>query len=366
MRQGEVGSSLMVIREGTVEVSVTDAAGRRHVLDCAGPGQVLGEMALLTSEPRTASAVALEPVRAVVLSAQTYHELARRYPQLGVVLSELVARRLGHRTWDALTDKHLNHYRIRRRLGRGGMGVVYDAEDTTTGKRVALKMMSHRLVYCDLALQRFQREADLIESFDHPNIVRMFGRFSAFHTFFIVMEFCTGQTIHNRLANAGPFAERPFRSILGQLARALLYAHASGVVHLDVKPANIMLGDDGTVKLMDFGLAEPVNESKDLGGPIVGTPQYMAPEQRAGGPSGTEADYFALGCVAYEMMSGLPLFSADGRAELVRDFSLWEPIDFHRVRRDFSRTTCRTLQPSLQVDPRKRRLDLDSIAAWAE
>ena len=129
LRQGEAARSLMLICEGSVEISTTDPNGNEYVIDRAEPGQILGEMALLTNQPRSANATAITSVRTKIVQADQFHQLARRYPNLSVALTHLVAKRLGKPGRDALTDKVLDHFRIKRRLGRGGMGVVYEAED---------------------------------------------------------------------------------------------------------------------------------------------------------------------------------------------------------------------------------------------
>jgi len=365
LRQGEPGKSLLIVCEGSVEVSTIDPAGKCHVIDHANSGNVLGEMALLTAEPCSASARALSPVRAKVLVAETFHRLARRYPEISVALSHLVADRLGKPSRDALTDKVLDRFQIRRRLGRGGMGVVYEAQHTISGERVALKMMSHRLVNDSEALRCFQQEADIIESFEHPNIVRMHGRFAAFHTFFIILEYCEGRSLAQVLAAEGPMDEARFRQIVGNVASALDYAHRAHVVHRDVKPANVMLSGAASVKLMDFGLAEPGSDTKLSDGRIVGTPRYMAPELRAGKAAGREADFFSFACLAYEMLTAKPLFDLDGRSELGRSFASWIPPSLKDVRPDLDPTIDELLQAALHRDPQQRRLNLASLAEWA-
>ena len=195
-------------------------------------------------------------------------------------------------------------------------------------------MMSHRWVYDTDALASFQKEADIIEKFDHPNIVRMLGRFAAFHTHFIVMEFCEGQTLADMLYIEGPLSDNQFRHIASQLAAAIDYAHRAEVAHRDIKPANIMVTPDGTVKLMDFGLAEPSFGGPRADGRIAGTPRYMAPEQRTGQAVGPEADFFAFGCVVYEMLTGRPLFDLDSTHEVVRPFTDWIPPSLSEIRPD--------------------------------
>ena len=210
LRQGDAGTNLMVVREGTVEIAVVDTSGKAHIIDRSISGDVLGEMSLLTGQPCTANVTALSDVRVLSMSIERFHELARRYPELSIIMTNLVADRLGKPGRDALADKTLDRYRIKRRLGRGGMGVVYEATDTDTHERVALKMMSHRLVYSTDALHRFRQEAEIIERFDHPHIIRSIRNFAAFHTYFIAMEFFDGKTLQQELADHGPFSTERF------------------------------------------------------------------------------------------------------------------------------------------------------------
>jgi CRP-like cAMP-binding protein len=367
IRQGERGGSLMVLTHGIVEVCVDDADGTRHFIQRVGPGQVLGEMSLLTEEPRSAHAIATEPVQALVLAAETFHALAAEHPEISIALTQLLALRLGQRGHDALAGKVFEGYRIRQRLGRGGMAVVYEAEELESRRRVALKMMSHRLVYDRGALALFQREADLIERLEHPCIARMFGRFAAFHTFFIAMEYCDGSTLASVLEDGGPLTEREFRRIMGQLASAIDCAHAAGVVHRDIKPANVMLREDGRVVLMDFGLAKPVlDDEPGEGGLVVGTPRYMAPEQMAGRAVDVRADYFALAAVAWEMLTGRPLFEEKRGSWLRKLRKSWQPPDVRTTVPGLPDDLYGFLNTGLAVDPNERRLNLAEIARWAD
>lgn len=367
-RQGDPGSCLFLIRKGTVGIIVTDEHGVAHEIDRSGPGDILGEMALLTEEPRSASLIAHDQVTAKLLSAEAFHEAATSHPEIGQVLTKLLAQRLGGQRRDVLAGKTLDQYRIARRLGRGGMAIVYEGMHKQTSQRVALKMLSHRLVYDKSSLAWFQREADLIESFEHPNIVRMHGRFQAFHSFFIVMEFCDGITLERLVRLNGPLGQDDFRKAFGQIASAVLYAHKRNVVHRDIKPVNVMLNFDGMLKLMDFGLAKPLRDKQadvELDSQIVGTPRYMAPEQLKGREVTEVADYFALGCTAYKLLTGDSLF-IDHDVTKLRDLhDRWRVPDFAKQRPDFAPDICELLTGCLQRRRTKRVCDLAKYAAWA-
>lgn len=369
-KQGEPGNCLFLIRKGTVGIIVTDEHGVAHEIDRSGPGDILGEMALLTDEPRSASLIAHDHVTAKLLSAEAFHQAALTHSEISQVLTKLLAQRLGGQRRDVLAGKTLDQYRIVRRVGRGGMAVVYEGTHQQTAQRVALKMLSHRLVYDKASLAWFQREADIIESFESPNIVHMFGRFQAFHSFFIVMEFCDGITLERLVRLNGPLGQDDFRKAFGQVASAVLYAHQRKVVHRDIKPVNVMLNFDGMLKLMDFGLAKPLRDRHgaaelDTDMHIVGTPRYMAPEQLKGREVTEVADYFALGCMAYKMLTGDSLFVEHDVTKMRILHDRWRVPDFATQRPDFAPDICELLTGCLQRRRSKRVCNLAKYAAWA-
>jgi CRP-like cAMP-binding protein len=365
IRQGDLGDSLMVIRSGQVQIGAVDEHGHRHWIARCGRGQVLGEMALLTGEPRTADVIAVKPVRAMVLPAEEFHRLARRHPEISVVLTNIVARRLGASEHDVLAGKTLGGWLIHGRLGKGGMSVVYDAEDAG-GRRAALKMMSHRLVYEEDACRQFQREAEIIQSFDHPHIVRMYDRFAAFHTYFLALEFCDGHPMDAQLKKTGPLPEEEVRKIVGQLAAGLGYAHRAGIIHRDIKPSNVMVGRDGVLKIMDFGLARPVDEvPSSLESAVVGTPAYMAPEQLLGERLTVAADLFALGAVIWELFTGKRLMGTFNFGQIVRMHAAWTPPAIRARLPRVSQELAAVIETCLALDPAERCVDLEKLASWA-
>jgi serine/threonine protein kinase len=314
-------------------------------------------------------------VRALQLSAADFHSLAEKHPELRVMLTNVLADRLGRATYDGLSGKDIHGYRIVRCLGRGGMGIVYEATQLATGKTVAVKMMSHVLLYQPNALQRFRREADTLKSLRHDSIAQLYERFAAFNTQFLAMEFCEGTTVDQLIAAHGPLDESVVRKIIGQLAGALRYVHSLGLIHRDIKPSNVLLKRSGLVKLLDFGLVKFVPDSRHgkaseadttaQSVAIVGTPRYMAPEQFALGAVDHRADLYGLACVAYEMLAGRPLVDSSDLFGIIREklaFVLPPPAE---IGRGITSEMHDFLARGLEHRPEKRVIDLDRLASWA-
>ena len=355
MKQGNDGDGLFLLVDGAVTVQSDDEHENRFLANADGPA-ILGEMALLTDEARTADVIARTPVTASFLPVAVFQEQATRYPIIGRVLTQLFADRLGKRGHDALAGKRLDRFLVKDRLGRGGMAIVYRGTDTRNDADVALKMMSHRLVYDHRALRLFQSEAQIIEQFDHPNIVKTVGRFKAFRTMFIAMEFCEGISLDEIVKASGPIQPDRFRTIMAQLASALAYAHSLKIVHRDIKPSNVMVSDDNVVKLMDFGLANPIDSIKD-DGYLAGTPRYMAPEQAKALPITQRADLFALGCTAYRVLTGESIITGTTVTEAIEQHENWVMPDLTQFDDDIATF----LERCLQVDEAQRDIELATV-----
>lgn len=361
IREGDHGDGLFFLTDGTVAVRSSDQLSQNQEIARCGTGSILGEMALLTDQPRTADVVAVSDVEAQFLPLTMFQEMAGAYPLIGQVLTQLLAQRLGQREHDALSGKKFGQYRILQRLGRGGMAIVYKALDEQTGTTVALKMMSHRLVYDATALKLFQSEARMIEAFEHPHIVRMLGRFKAFRSFFIVLEYCDGVSLDEVIRKDGPLSEAQFRTVVAQLASALSYAHAEGIVHRDVKPSNVILTSSNDIKLMDFGLAKPVDKGDGASSNLIsGTPRFMAPEQLLGAPPDTRADLFSLGCTAWKLLTGKELITDTRLSDIEHRHRNWQLPDIGHLPPDIADF----LTGCLQADLTSRSADLDAVARW--
>jgi predicted ATPase len=230
-------------------------------------------------------------------------------------------------SWKNLIGTTFSHYRVIEKLGRGGMGVVYKAEDTDLGRFVALKFLPDDVAHDSQVLGRFQREAKAASALNHPNIVTIYelGRLNGTH--YIAMEMICGETLR-ALISSGPLPFRKAIVIATQIADALAKAHEIELVHRDLKPENLMVTPDGTAKILDFGLAKLRDYPPDSEGPtlvgsltdpgtVMGTVGYMSPEQANGGTVDFRSDQFSFGAVLYEMVNGQPAFQGRGKAEIM-------------------------------------------------
>jgi serine/threonine-protein kinase len=203
-------------------------------------------------------------------------------------------------------------FQIERLIGRGGMGAVYLATDRQIGEQVALKVVSGALADDPTAADRFRREASAARKITHPNVIRIHDLGDDQGVLFLSMEYFPGRTLAALLEarRALPFEEA--REILGQVCQALAAAHAAGVIHRDLKPQNVLVDERRTVRVIDFGLAKATYlHSLTATGMILGTPEYMSPEQIRGLPVDHRTDVYALGAMAYHLLCGRPPFVAD-------------------------------------------------------
>ena len=270
----------------------------------------------------------------------------------------------------------LGPYEIIAQIGEGGMGEVYRATDTKLKRDVAVKVLPAALAADPERLARFQREAEVLASLNHPNIAAIYGLEEAAQTKALVMELVEGPTLADRIAQ-GAISVDEALPIAKQIAEALEAAHEQGIIHRDLKPANVKLRPDGVVKVLDFGLAKALEPTDAMSpgmsqaptittpamtqaGMILGTAAYMSPEQAKGKPVDKRADVWAFGAVLYEMLTGRRAFQGDGVSETLAKVIEREP-DFDALPAGVPARVSQTLRVCLRKDQKQRIGDMQNL-----
>lgn len=252
-------------------------------------------------------------------------------------------------------------YRILRLLGRGGMGVVYQAEHRVMERLVAIKVVSRALVDRPVSLERFRREVRAAAKLDHPNIVKAYDAEQAGDLQLLAMEYVEGHSLADVLAEQGPLPVSQACHYVRQAALGLQHAFEQGMVHRDLKPQNLMLTPKGTVKILDFGLAKLASEQSRLGGEltqenaVMGTPEYMAPEQ-AVNTKGADirADIYALGCTLYCLLAGQPPFTGESSLAVIVAHAQHAPPPVESLRQDLPAPLAALVKRLLAKNPNDR------------
>ena len=261
---------------------------------------------------------------------------------------------------NALVERALTaNYELDRELGRGGMGIVYRAKDRRLKRMVAIKVLPPELGFRGEIKSRFLREAETAAQLSHPDIVPIYSVDEREGLVFFVMACVDGDTLAKRLVEHGPLPVDDARRILREVADALAYAHARGVIHRDIKPDNILLGEDGRAMVTDFGIARAIQEGADsrltATGVAIGTPAYMSPEQAAGDREiDGRSDLYSLGIVAYQMLAGQLPFQASSTAAMLMKHISERPAPLDQVRPDVPPDLSAAIMMLLEKEPANR------------
>ncbi len=269
----------------------------------------------------------------------------------------------GRRRQTNFIDRRVGRYGIKKLLGKGGMGEVFEADDTELERPVALKVLPSEVADDAQRIKRFIREAKAISALNHPNILTIYEIGQTDETHFIAAEYVAGETLDGRLRR-GAMRLESILDVAVQIAGALDAAHRAGIVHRDVKPENIMIRPDGLVKVLDFGIAkliekqpapamaEPIHSLKDFtrDGMIAGTAGYMSPEQARGQDVDARSDIFSFGAVLYEMIAGERLFKGETAGDIIDSITDQKPVPLDHLAHDLPGALKEILEKALRKD----------------
>ena len=254
-------------------------------------------------------------------------------------------------------------YRVLNRLGSGGMADVYCAEDTQLGRKVAVKLLYRRFAEDEEFVERFRREASSAAGLQHPNIVGVFDRGEWDGTYYIAMEYLKGHTLKQLVREHGAMPPDLAVDITIQVLRAAKFAHKRGIVHRDIKPHNVILDEEGRAKVTDFGIARAGASDMTETGSIMGTAQYLSPEQAQGQPVSPRSDLYSIGVMLYELLTGQVPFDAESPVTIALKHVSEDPVPPSQLNPAVPPALDAVVLRALEKEPANRFADADEFAA---
>src|SRR3990172_6015403 len=254
----------------------------------------------------------------------------------------------------------ISHYNILEKIGEGGMGVVYKAEDTKLKREVAIKFLPHYISANEEERQRFEIEAQAAASLNHPNISTIYSIEDYDKQAFIVMEFIDGKELKDKI-KSGPIPIVETINIAVQIGEGLKAAHKKGIVHRDIKSSNIMINEEGKIKIMDFGLAKVGNANITKIGLTIGTAAYMSPEQARSENVDHRTDIWSLGVILYEMLTGKLPYAGDFEQAIIYSILNEEPESVLKIRNEIPLKLEQILFKTLNKEKEKRYQSADDF-----
>jgi beta-lactam-binding protein with PASTA domain/predicted Ser/Thr protein kinase len=259
-----------------------------------------------------------------------------------------------------------DRYRVLNRLGSGGMADVYCAHDAQLTRRVALKILHRRFAEDPSFVERFRREASSAAGLQHPNIVAIYDRGEWDGTYYIAMEYVEGRTLKDIVREKGPAPPAAAIDITLQILRAARYAHTRGIVHRDIKPQNVLIDQEGRVRVTDFGIARAGTSDMTETGSIMGTAQYLSPEQAQGRPVDARSDLYSIGIVLYELLTGRVPFDAESPVTVALMQVNEAPVPPSQLNPEVSPALEAVVMRALEKDPARRFADAEEFIAALE
>jgi beta-lactam-binding protein with PASTA domain/tRNA A-37 threonylcarbamoyl transferase component Bud32 len=254
-------------------------------------------------------------------------------------------------------------YEIGELLGSGGMAEVYRGRDSRLGRDVAIKLLRHEHASDPTFIARFRREAQSAASLNHPHIVAVYDTGEDNGVPFIVMEHVVGRTLRDVIRGEGPLMPRRACEVVADVCGALAFSHAAGIIHRDIKPANVMLTRAGTVKVMDFGIARAMAASSTMTqtAAVIGTAQYLSPEQARGEQLDARSDLYSTGCLLYEILTGRPPFVGDSPVAVAYQHVREDPVPPSRINPDIDPALDAVVLKSMAKNPGNRYQSADEM-----
>ncbi len=357
MRKGEEGDVMHVLWRGRVRIPVVGPDGKLKLEVTLEARSIVGEMALLTSERRTADVISAGTTETLAFRRDVIQPFLYDHPSLARFLTEVLVERID----EDQTLQKVGKYRLGRVLGAGATSKVYEGLHGTLSRLVAMKMLSHTLAYDREYLKRFVGEADIIAGLSHPNIVQIYDLEEAYGTYFIILEIVSGRSLEMILNERPSLSPDEASGVLRQLALALAHAHEKGIVHRDVKPGNCIVDGNGHLKLMDFGISRRYEGATEAQGTIEGSPAYIAPEVIAGKQADGRVDIYSLGAMAFKIVTGRNLFALDSVPEILKAHVSEPPPDPRKFCKNLPDGLHAFITGALEKDPDKRLSDWHEI-----
>ena len=349
--QGEITDKAYVIQRGSCLV-IVEKDGQSYPVDHRRRGDIIGATPILTGEPQIAHVEAETDTELWVLEGSMLNNISVEHPELLDFLTEIVASRFD--TTRPIAERKISKYIASDIIGRGAFSIVYSGIHAGLSMPVTIKMMKHDLATNPEFLKSFKNEATIIAKLNHENIVRVYDIEERYRTVFIIMERLTGTTLDVLLNSVHQLPPLRAANFLIQICNGLQYAHQHGIVHQDIKPANIFILPDDKIKILDFGLACPFGSENFL----AGTPFYMSPEQVQCFPVDQRSDIYSLGLVVYEMLTGKRPFEGKDQWEDMEMRANNEIPDPAREIPDMPKTLRDFILKACARDPSERYQDI--------
>ena len=261
---------------------------------------------------------------------------------------------------DTMVD---GRYRVLNRIGSGGMADVWCADDTQLGRKVALKLLHPRFAADDEFVERFRREASSAAGLQHPNVVGIFDRGEWDGNYYIAMEYLPGRSLKQLVRDHGALDPALAVSLVVQVLKAARFAHRRGIVHRDIKPHNVIVDEEGRAKVTDFGIARAGASDMTETGSIMGTAQYLSPEQAQGKPVDARSDLYSIGVLLYELLTGRVPFDGDSPVTIALKHVSEDPVPPGQLNPAVSPALDAVVMRAMAKDPAQRFQDADAFAA---